>query len=253
MSVVELSAVVPVYRNAATVEELARRLHATLEASVAGHELIFVDDACPEGSLGVLRRMADADPRVAVLALSRNVGQHAAVMVGLAHARGAWTVILDADLQDPPEAVPRLLAAAEEGTAAVFAGRCGAYESPGRLLTSRLFKRMLHRVAGVPSDAGIFVALRRPARERLLELSTGRPFVVAMIGALGLPMRSVPVERSPRSTGASAYSTWGRLRSAAAAFGCVYDCRRPRPGLGALWQPPYDVVKERHGARFAAP
>jgi glycosyltransferase involved in cell wall biosynthesis len=186
-----------------------------------------------------------------VLALERNVGQHAAVMIGLAFSRGDWTVILDADLQDPPEAIPRLLAAAGPGTAAVFAGRRGAYESPSRLAASRLFKLLLHLAAGVPRDAGLYVALRRDAVDGLLRLQTDRPFVTAMIGCLGLEMVSVPVERAVRPIGGSAYSLLGRLRLATRAFGCLRDCRRAGPVADGLWARPERIVSRRYGSRFA--
>jgi glycosyltransferase involved in cell wall biosynthesis len=147
------------------------------------------------------------------VALARNVGQQQAVLAGLAHARGAWTVVIDADLQDPPEAIPALLARGRDGYAAVFAGRRGRYESRGRLLTSRLFKRLLSVLSGVPADAGIFVAMHRSLVERLLQMDRDMPFLVAMIGCAGLPMTSVPVVRAARANGVSAYSSWARLKS----------------------------------------
>jgi hypothetical protein len=120
---------------------------------------------------------------------------------------------MDADLQDPPEAVPSLLSAGRLGVAAVFAGRRGEYESRFRLLTSRLFKWLLHVLCGVPSDAGLFVALNRPAVDRVLAMAGRRPFVVAVVGCTGLPLASVPVARDRRPSGTSAYSSLGRLRS----------------------------------------
>lgn len=247
----DITVVVPVFENAATVEELAERLHGALDEVSPRHELLFVVDACPHGSMSVLRRMTAVDDRIGVLSLARNVGQHMAAMIGVAQGRGAWTVILDADLQDPPEAVPKLLAAAGPRIEAVFAGRRGAYESRGRLWTSRLFKTLLGRVAGVPRDAGIFVALRRSAVDRLLELPTDQPFVVSMIGCLGVGMLSLPVERSRRAVGRSAYSSWARLRSAWRSFACMRDCHRGERGAEPLWLAPGGLVAERSGAPAA--
>ncbi|MGH3041668.1 MAG: glycosyltransferase, partial [Gaiellaceae bacterium] len=158
--------------------------------------------------------LAAVDARVRVVSLPQNVGQHAAALVGLARAQGGWTVVMDGDLQDPPEAVPALVAAGREADVpVVFAGRRGRYESRGRLLTSRLHKRTLALLAGVPADAGIFVALERPVVDELLTMRTRRrPSLVAMIGCVGAPMSSVPVERAPRPEGGSSYSPWGRLR-----------------------------------------
>ncbi len=209
-----VSVVVPVYRNAATLDELYERLLPALGAA-GPFELVFVDDACSGGSQPALGRLAARDARVRVIRLERNVGQHRAILAGLEQVRGAWTVVMDADLQDPPEAVPQLLERASRGdVAAVFAGRRGRYESVPRLVTSRLFKRLLHLLCGVPADAGLFVALDRSLVNRLLAMNGSEPFVVAMIGCTGLPMASIPVARARRPGGRSAYTVPARTRSA---------------------------------------
>lgn len=217
----KVSIVVPVYRNADTLRELHRRLCRAMESLPLSYELLFVDDACPEGSLEVLRELAERDSQVAVLALERNVAQQRAVLIGLAHARGDYVVVMDADLQDPPEAIPDLLAKAHEGFDAVFAGRRGHYESRSRLLSSRLFKGLLHLVSGVPADAGLFVAMNRRMVDRLLTYRGPHPFVVAMIGCTGLPVVSIPVARAQRLKGSSAYSFWGRLKVGSLALAWV--------------------------------
>lgn len=210
-----VSVVVPVYRNAETLAELHRRLADELGADGCWFEVIFVDDACPSGSGRVAAELAALDPRVRALRLTRNVGQHAAVLKGLAESRGEWTVVMDGDLQDPPEAVPMLLAEARSGQAdVVFAARRGRYESRFRLLTSRAFKRLLAQLANVPPDAGLFVALRRPIVDELLRLDGRAPSVVAMIGSTQARSAALPVVRAPRPSGRSAYSTWARLRAA---------------------------------------
>jgi glycosyltransferase involved in cell wall biosynthesis len=206
--------VIPVYKNAGTLVALRDRLVQTLAAMPASHEIIFVNDACPERSLAVLEEMAAHDATVSVIDLVTNVGQHQAVIVGLAYAQGQSVVVMDADLQDPPEAIPKLLTRLGPGCDAVFAGRRGRYQSGFRLFTSRMFKRVLHWLSGVPPDAGIFVALSRNAVNHLLDMEGPRPFVVAMIGCTNLPMASIPVERNERSVGASAYSSRMRLKSA---------------------------------------
>ena len=177
------------------------------------YEMVFVDDACPAGSLEALRRLAARQPHVRVTALERNVGQHHAVLIGLSQARGRYAVIMDADLQDPPEALPRLLQEVDKGFAAVFAGRRGRYESTGRLLTSRVFKTLLHLLTGVPRDAGMYVALSRPMIDHLVARHERRPFVVAMIATSGLPLTSIPIARLPRRSGVSTYSSWKRLKA----------------------------------------
>lgn len=222
----DVTVVVPVYGNADTVAALQERLARALDAEGLQHETVFVDDASPDGSLAALRALAARDPRVRVVSLARNGGQHRAVLAGLAVAHGDRVAILDADLQDPPEALPALLARSREGYDAVFAGRRGRYESRGRLLTSRAFKRLLHLAAGVPVDAGMYVVVTRDVAARLLRAVPRTPFVVAMIGRASRHMCSVPVERALRPSGRSAYSGWKRLRTGTAALAQALALRR---------------------------
>jgi glycosyltransferase involved in cell wall biosynthesis len=212
----DVSVVVPVYRNRSSVRELHRRVAAVLEAEGRSFELLFVDDACPDGSGDLVMALAEDDPRISVLRLARNVGQHRAVLAGLDVARGERVAVMDADLQDPPEALPLLLDRLDGGpAAAVFGARRGRYESATRLLTSRAFKRTLQLLAGVPKDAGMFLVMDRRMVDRLPAGAGPRPFVVALIGATGLPMDAVPVARTPRREGGSAYR--GLMRASVAA------------------------------------
>ncbi len=218
-----VAVVVPVYVNEATLEPLVARLAAAL----SGHDwtLRLVVDASPDGSAAVARRLAD-DPRVVAQLLDRNVGQHRALAVGLAAARDAevW-VCLDADLQDPPEAVPALLDRLAVGdVAAVFAGRRGSYETSLRLLTGRLHRLLMARLTGLPADAGAFLALDARAREAVLRLQG--PSLVAAIGAARLPTDSVPVERAARELGRSAWTPRARLRQSARTLAWTLRHRR---------------------------
>jgi glycosyltransferase involved in cell wall biosynthesis len=206
----------PVYKNAATLGELHKRVAKSVQTVTDDYEIIFVSDACPAGSLPVLRGLAERDDHVAVLALDENVGQNRAVMAGLAHARGRVAVVMDADLQDAPEAIPRLLAALQGEVGAVFAGRRGRYESGVRLATSRTLKWLLHALSRgrIPPDAGLFVALRRNVVDRLLEFRDLNPYVVGLIGRTGSRLASIPVERRPSPQAATNYTGWMRLRLA---------------------------------------
>ena len=217
----QVSIVIPVYRNAETLAILYERLGQVL-APLGSYELLFVNDACPANSSKVLETLALRDGRVSILDLERNVGQHQAVMTGLAYAQGAQIVIIDADLQDPPEAIPVMLLKLEQGFAAVFAGRRGRYESLRRLLTSRIFKWLLSLLCAVPRDAGIFMVINTQMKERLLACRWPiQPFVVAMTGCMKLAVTSIPVTRDQRPVGHSAYNFWGRLKSACRAISGV--------------------------------
>ena len=253
-----VSVVVPVYRNAATLRELHARLGEALPDRDR-RELIFVNDSCDAGSGAVLRELAQADRTVVVVELEANRGQHSAVLAGLERSGGEWMVVLDADLQDPPEAIPALIAAAAPETDAVFAGRRGGYESWPRLVTGRACRRLLHLVAGTPVDAGAYVALSRRMVARLLEMReltpTRAPALVAMIGCTGLQTVSLPVERARRPVGSSAYSTARRARSGLQALGWVIAWklrgRRRRAGArpaGEATRSATQAEIERHNA-----
>jgi glycosyltransferase involved in cell wall biosynthesis len=221
----EVSVVVPVFGNAGTLEELLGRVVATLVRTGTPFEVVFVDDGSPDDSLAVLRMLAARDGRVRVHEHGANRGQSTAVVTGLRAARGRWTVVLDADLQDPPEAMAELLRLAGNGVDAVLATRVGRYESAARTLTSRAYKRVLAWWTGLPVRAGGFVAIGPSLRQRLLALGE-MPSVVAAIGSLGGEWRSVPVARAVRPQGSSAYRA--RDRSRVAWRTLRWLARRPR-------------------------
>ncbi|HTX90470.1 MAG TPA: glycosyltransferase family 2 protein, partial [Anaerolineales bacterium] len=205
-AVPDLTIIAPVYKNASTLDELAARITSTSEQAGYTFEILFVDDACPQGSLDVLKRLASRDDRVSVISLAQNTGQAQAVMTGLDHLRSRFFVIMDADLQDPPEAIPELVRGLEEGYDVVFAGRAGHYESSGRLATSRLYKWTIHILTGLPADAGLFLAARRIVAEKLLAAHQSGILIVPMIGTFKLRTFSIPVERALRPVGESAYT-----------------------------------------------
>ena len=212
-----ISVVVPVYRNAATLAALADRVAAALAGRDWGLRLVV--DACPDGSGEEALRLAADDDRLRVTVLPVNLGQHAALAWGLAEEADAdvW-VCLDADLQDPPEAVPRLVdRLAADGAGAVFAGRRGAYESRLRRATGTLHRRLAARLTGLPPDAGAFLAMDRAVRTTVVtEVLAGRaPSVVLAVARAGRPVRSVPVERDVRPEGSSAWTARARLRQSA--------------------------------------
>lgn len=214
----------PVYRNASTLPALVERIHRTFASREEHYEVILVDDASPDDSLAVAHALAASDDSVSVVALPRNIGQNAALLAGFAAAGGDWVVALDGDLQDPPEAVPRLLDLGYQGKFdVVFAGRRGRYQSGSRMLSSRLYKCTLHLLCGLPRDAGLcFVAHRRAVSSLLERRADG--WILPMLGLSGHPATSLPVARDARSEGRSAYSGWGRLRVAVPPI--VYALRR---------------------------
>ena len=191
--------------------------------------MIFVDDACPAGSGAVLDQLARQDARVRVIRHERNQGQRLAVWHGLEAARGEIVITMDADLQDPPEAIPLLLGELRAtGAGAVFAGRRGAYQGRLRMATSRLYRRVLQAATGIPGDAGAYVAMTREALDRILPIPMASPYLPALLASTGLPVRSVPVEREVRPAGKSAYSEWARLRLAYHGLSAAWKLKRRR-------------------------
>lgn len=209
-----IAVVVPVYANEATLRPLAQRLAAALEGR--DWRLRLVIDASPDGSAAVARQLAADDRRIAVTGLPVNVGQHAAIAHGLAAEADAdaW-VCLDADLQDPPEALPLLLDRLASGdVAAVFAGRRGSYESAARRLTGTLHRRLAARLTGLPPDAGAFLAMDPEVRSAVVGavLDEGAPSVVLAVACARRRVVSVPVARDRRPEGRSAWTGRTRLR-----------------------------------------
>lgn len=232
-----VTVVVPVFRNRETLAALRERIHLALAGAGLTYDLLFVDDACPQGSLEVLRDLAAQHPEVRVLALTRNGGQNAALLAGLGEARGDRVVLLDADLQDPPEALPALLEKVEAGASVAFGGRWGPYESRGRLLTSRLYKGLQRLVSGVPSDAGLFLAMDRRMVAHLLRERP--PFLVPAMGLSRLPLVSLPVKRSTRPSGRSSYSGFRRLATGCRAL--LWVLRRRFGGPASSPVPPVET------------
>ena len=214
MSGPRIAVVVPVYGNATTLRPLAGRLAAAL----AGRDwrLRLVVDASPDDSAAVAGALAAAADHIGVTVLPVNVGQHAALATGLAAEADAdvW-VCLDADLQDPPEAVPLLLDRLARGdVAAVFAGRRGSYESLLRRLTGTAHRRLAARLTGLPADAGAFLAMDAPVRDAVVTAvrDEGAPSVVLAVARAGRASTSVPVVRDRRPEGRSAWTGRTRLR-----------------------------------------
>jgi glycosyltransferase involved in cell wall biosynthesis len=193
----ELTVIVPVFRNAACIAELSARLERAL--SPRRYELLFVDDASPDGADAVIRRLVAHDSRVGGVLLPENVGQNRAVLVGLARARGNAVAVMDGDLQDPPEALPMLLEAlARDDTDVVYAARRGRYEPATRLAAGRLLKWTLWALSTgkVPRDAGLFLVMRRPVVERVVATAGADPYILVSVARAARSAGAVEVERA---------------------------------------------------------
>ncbi len=201
----EVSVVVTVFNEAGSLEELCRRAVAALEGR--DFELIFVDDGSTDGSFAVVERLHEEDDRIHGVRLKRNFGQHPAMHAGLVRSRGEIVVTMDGDLQNPPEDLPKLIAAVEAGSDVASGRRAVRRDSWGRTLPSRLINGMLRRFTGVAiSDFGCaFNAYRRDAVEPVLGAIGKQKFTKALVLSTGASVVEVDVGHAARA-GASRYS-----------------------------------------------
>jgi undecaprenyl-phosphate 4-deoxy-4-formamido-L-arabinose transferase len=203
----ELSVVVTLYNEAASLDELYRRTVGALEPLDRPFELIFVDDGSTDATFADLERLHAADPRVRAVRFKRNFGQHPAMHAGLSRARGDVVVTMDGDLQNAPEDIPRLVAAVDSGYDVASGRRVARRDSWGRTLPSRMINGMLRRFTGAQiSDFGCaFNAYRRDALTPMLGAIGKQKFTKALVLSGGASVVEVDVSHAARA-GTSRYS-----------------------------------------------
>ncbi len=236
-----ISFVIPVYNNAATLPQLTKLLQQVTATLGEKHEIIFVNDASTDHSLQTAIQLATEMRNIRVLNLSRNQGQSVALICGLNAAKFSVSICMDADLQDPPSAIPLLLKKMETSAAdVVFAGRAGKYESGGRHITARIFKNLfsLFTFKNIPASAGLFFAIRTTAAKKFWAFGGSSPYVLALMHHLRLKCAVVNVQRNGRPGGGSGYSTLRRWKTGLR-------------GLLSVWQSkpvalPAECVEEYH-------
>jgi len=213
----ELSVVLPVYNEAVILPELHRRLLEALRETGLRFEILYVDDGSSDRSLEIVRGLAGSDPRIGALALSRNFGHQVALTAGLDHARGDAVVLMDSDLQDPPELIPALVARWREGFDVVYAQRrARPGESAFKKATAYGFYRFMRWLASVdiPPDTGDFRLLARPAADALRGLRERRRFLRGLVAWSGFRQARLLYDRAPRASGESKYSVRQMVRLA---------------------------------------
>ncbi|MHB8694628.1 MAG: glycosyltransferase family 2 protein [Solirubrobacteraceae bacterium] len=204
---VELSVVVPTYGCAPCLHALHERLARTLARMGVEYELVFVDDGATDGSWDVLQQLAAGDRHIRAYRLSRNFGQHMAITAGIARSSGRWIVVMDCDLQDPPEQIPRLYAKALVGHEVVFARRL---ERPGSVLrraAGELYFRLLNLTAGTDIDRsyGTFSIISRKVADAFLEFRDRDRHYLFILYWLGFNHSSIEFAYADRHSGQSAY------------------------------------------------
>ncbi len=206
-----LSVVVPVFNEEAVLDEFYRRLKPVLKSLRLDYEILFVNDGSTDSSPSLIDAIGTQDPHVGHIRLSRNFGKEAAMTAGLDHARGDAVVIMDADLQDPPDLIPGFIEKWREGFDVVYATRTSRQgESILKRVTSYLFYRVISGSSsvGIPKDTGDFRLLSRRAVDALGKLHERRRFMKGLYAWVGFPQASVPYPREPRREGTSKWNYW---------------------------------------------
>lgn len=202
---VQLSVVVPVYGCADCLIALHDRLTASVRQITERYELVFIDDRSLDDGWTVLQRLAREDDHIRAYRLSRNFGQDAAITAGLAQARGEWAVVMDCDLQEAPEDIPRLWAAAGEGYDIVRTVRRGWRHSAFRRWTSRLYRRLTLETDVRPDYSNLSLLSRRVVDAFLRLRDRDREFMIAL-DWLGFDSTAIEIEHHDRHAGESGYT-----------------------------------------------
>lgn len=206
-----LSIIVPAYNEEEVLPEFHTRLSAVLNKISCESEVVYVNDGSTDRTLNIIDGLRQGDARVAVIDLSRNFGKEIAMTAGFDHAVGDAVVVIDADLQDPPELIPELYRYYQEGYDVVYAQRVSrAGEGPLKKVTAFLFYRLIQAATRVqiPADTGDFRLLSRRALDALNKLREQHRFMKGLYAWIGFPQKAVPYQRDARLAGKTKWNYW---------------------------------------------
>jgi glycosyltransferase involved in cell wall biosynthesis len=201
----DVSVVIPVYGCGGCLRRLHTRLVTALGSITPAFEIILVDDRSPDGAWEVMKEIGELDPRVRVLRLSRNFGQHAAITAGLTRSRGRWTVVMDCDLEEPPEEIPRLYLKAQEGYDIVRAARLDRKVSSARRSVSRVY-RYVFLESDRTTEYGTLSIISRKVVDAFLSLRERDREYQMMLDWLGFTQATIPFVHEERGSGTSSYT-----------------------------------------------
>src|SRR5215467_1150628 len=204
-----VSIAVPVYNEETIITELVRRIRSVIDELPGGpHEIVIVDDGSTDGSFDLLTRMAAEDSRLIAISLSRNFGHQAALTAALDHVSGDVVIVMDGDLQDPPEVIPQLLEQYWNGFDVVYAQRAARKENWLLRACYYLFYRGLLLFSNIrmPLDAGDFGLISRRVLDELRALPEHHRYLRGLRSWVGFRQTAVVVERAERLAGKSKYS-----------------------------------------------
>lgn len=208
MSNFELSVVVPCFNEEAVLEEFSRRMALACAAVTDRYEIVFVDDGSSDATWSMIESLADRDPRVVGIQLFRNHGHQLAASAGLSLTRGGRVLLIDADLQDPPELLPLMAKRMDEGFDVVYGQRIArAGETAFKRATASLFYRLLNKLSSVPipEDTGDFRLMSRPVVDILNDMPERHRFIRGMVSWIGGRQSAFPYSRDARFAGTTKY------------------------------------------------
>jgi polyisoprenyl-phosphate glycosyltransferase len=203
----EISVVVPVYQCRECLDALHERLTRMLEQLVASWEIVLVDDRSVDGSWDKVVELAARDPRVKAIRLSRNFGQHAAITAGVSESSGRWTVVMDCDLQDPPEAIPELYAKALEGHDIVLGRRRTRRQSLARRTANRIYFALRRALSGVDfeTEHSNLSMMSTKARAAFLSVPDVHRNFLLILYWLGFDRATIEFDHADRFAGKTSY------------------------------------------------
>ncbi len=209
-----ISVVVPVFHNAESLPELKDRLAAAAETAQGEFEFVFVNDGSGDDSLVVLEGLANRDDRVKVISLSRNFGSNAAMLAGLTYARGECAVIISADLQDPPELIPKMVSLWREGKEVVLAARRGRDDPLMSILLARAFNWLFRRLvfADFPPQGFDFMLIDRKVVDVLVGLKEINSYIFGQTMWVGFERAVIHYDRAARPHGRSRWTTAKKVK-----------------------------------------
>jgi glycosyltransferase involved in cell wall biosynthesis len=206
---IDITVVVPVYKEEASIRPFLERMEPVLAAISDRYEILFCLDPCPDKTAEVIQAELERNPRIRLVTFSRRFGQPAATMAGIALSKGAACVVIDVDLQDPPELVTELHAKMQQGYDVVYAKR---KSRKGETLLKRLISwvgyGVINRLSDVeiPRNTGDFRIMSRRVCEELSRLNEGHGFLRGLVAYVGFPQAYVEYDRDPRAAGAGKYN-----------------------------------------------
>lgn len=206
-----VSIVAPAYNEAANLPEFLRQVDAAMTHAELAYEVVFVNDGSTDTTLEVMHDLRAGNERITIVNLSRNFGKEIALTAGIAHARGDVLIVIDTDLQDPPEFITELIAGWREGYDVVYAQRIERRgESWLKKATASWFYRLMQHTGPValPRDAGDFRLISRRVADALLLLPEHHRFMKGLFTWVGFPQKAVPYTRHARLTGETKWNYW---------------------------------------------